>query len=337
MFASDTRVGSDRSYLFVGDSFTKGSGDSYLNGDYLYSIAHRVAHNDQINIINTSSGGGSSFSTAINAVEMKKVFGFSPFLDEFPPIEKVVIFFYEGNDLNDNLRDLKRLGGREGLRLRMKQAEEMPLSSLLRHGYFYGIESVMWNIYKQLHFKELMTKVLGEKSYDSLKVMLGMASDISQDSTDPSQKNLITREGQSQEVYSLQSAAMELSPEELTDSLNVFKESVFFLKRNFRSSIKFKIVYLPSIVAAYETMAPVYIQTYQNGRNKISYAENLKRSQLIRSEIEKFAAKEKISYVDTTQQVIEAGRKNFIHGPKDWKHFNQKGYDVVYHAIKENF
>lgn len=117
----------------------------------------------------------------------------------------------------------------------------------------------------------------------------------------------------------------------------MFKESVFFLKRNFRSTIKFKIVYLPSIVAAYETMAPVYIQTYQNGRNKISYAENLKRSQLIRSEIEKFAAKEKISYVDTTQQVIEAGRKNFIHGPKDWKHFNQKGYDVVYHAIKENF
>lgn len=221
--------------------------------------------------------------------------------------------------------------------MRMKQAEEMPFSSLLRYGCFCGLESVLWNAYKQLRLKELMTAVLGEKNYGSLKEMLGVSSNIPRDSSDPGKKNLITREGETREAYSLQSAGMELSRDELAGSLGVFKEPALFLKRNFPPPSQFKIVFLPSVVAAYETKGPVFIQTCQNGRDKISYAENQKRSRFVRSEIGAFAAEEKIPFVDATQKIVEAGREKFIRGPRDWKHFNRKGYDTVCDAIKENF
>ncbi len=315
VIAPDISNNSNKSYLLIGDSYAQGAGTAYLNGDYNYSIAHRLSDIDKVNVVNTGLGGASSLGAALYAVEMKKIFDFSPFLAKFPDFNEIMVFFYEGNDLNNNIDEIKRYGGMSGIDERIYQAEHMSLSELIKKGYFYGINFIRVNIHRPLKIKwDIYRK--GKRP-------------------PPKKVNKITVGEKEYNVKHLQAAAIELTNSQLNNALIVFEKSLKLIKRNFNKS-KVSVVYLPSPATTYATAEDIITQTYQGGNSAISYKDNLNKSINIREKIQKIAKLNNVKFIDTTNNILEFSKTKILHGPKDWSHFNKDGYNAVYQTIMES-
>ena len=91
------------------------------------------------------------------------------------------------------------------------------------------------------------------------------------------------------------------------------------------------IVYLPSIVSPYQWQDPVRIhQTFpERGISETTLEANNARSELLRSRIGTLAVQHALGFVDTTPTIAEIAQKQVLHGPVDWRHFNDAGYRVI--------
>jgi len=317
--------------LFVGDSFTQGSGDSFLKGDYNYSVAHRAA-SDTINVVNTGFGGVGSLYSVVNAIEMKNVSKSSVFLEDFPKISKVIFFFYEGNDLNDNIGSLKTYNGFDNVINRLNQAEDMPFHREVYHGYFYGLNFIRYN--KKI-FKVYIKEFIGEENYNFLKSLFGRNIDNIHKKID--KPNLVKYKNNNFLVRELQGPAMELTDEQLNLSISIFKKSLEHLKSNFPNS-ELEVVYIPSVA----TIVGKYIdnkiktQSYQSGGNLFVYDEIRNKSSFIKEKIKNTSLMLDIGFTDTTQFLIQDMDKSFLYGPIDMKHLNRDGYDSLYKSLSLN-
>jgi len=101
----------------LGDSFAHGAGNWLLSADHndnppfhsTYAI-HQSTGRDVVTFAN--SGSGSIDGLILHPVRAFETINSSPFIKILPP-ETVVIYFYEGNDLANNVRDIfrQRLAG----------------------------------------------------------------------------------------------------------------------------------------------------------------------------------------------------------------------------------
>jgi hypothetical protein len=58
-------------------------------------------------------------------------------------------------------------------------------------------------------------------------------------------------------------------------------------------------------------------------------------SDKIREEIGEMTRRCKVGFLDPTDTLREAARQHAIHGPGDWKHFNEAGYRILGRAIAD--
>jgi len=312
LIAPDLQKESKINYLFIGDSYAQGAGDSYLNGDYNYSIPHRFS-NEGINSINAGLGGASNLSAVLYAIQMAKVFEFSPFLDDFPKFDKVFVFFYEGNDLNNNLRHLNKNHLDEYETNKIKKSVNPSIWTLIKQGYFYGANFLRVNIHRPI--KKIWDDLRGKESKNLLV-------------------NNIEINGKTYKTKHLQSAALELSDNELKNSFGILKKSLKLAKNNFKSD-DYYLIYIPSPVTTYSFSTKEFvIQTYQDGRKNIPSTLNLLRSNFLRKNIKKIAENENFNFIDSTESLIRKAKTEPIHGPVDWSHLNQLGYDQLFTYIK---
>ena len=135
-------------------------------------------------------------------------------------------------------------------------------------------------------------------------------------------------------VEPLQSVSMELNEEEVSFALQVFMESVRQL-RSWAPEARITIVYLPSIVSPYQWHDPVHIhQAFpERGISETTLEANNARSELLRSRIGTFAMQHALEFVDTTPTIAEIAQEQALHGPDDWRHFNDAGYRVIANVI----
>jgi len=316
----------DQNILFVGDSYTQGAGDSFLNGDYDYSVAHRVA-SDNINVVNTGVGGAGNVSSVINAIEMRNVSSSSLFLKEFPNFNKVVFFFYEGNDLNNNISSLKNYNGFNNIAKRLNQAEYMPLYKEFFHGYLYGLD------FFRLNIKRYIKELVGKEVYNSIKSLFGVKNIYTHAINN--KPNLVEYKNKSFLVTELQGPAMELTSKQLNESILIFQKSLERLKESFPNS-EIEVVYIPSVA----TIVGKYInnkiktQKYQElGSDLFTYDEIQKKSDRIKEKIKNTSLMLNSGFVDTTQLLIQNMNKSFLYGPMDMKHLNRYGYDSIYESL----
>ena len=112
-------------------------------------------------------------------------------------------------------------------------------------------------------------------------------------------------------------------------SMYVFNDSVTRLA-SFFPQAKINIIYIPSTLSSYSMVSSHvhyrgYMQDLDVGETAV--AEE-KHSKLCKT-IKKFAELNNFSFVNTTKKLRQAALSDFIHGPLDWDHFNQRGYKVL--------
>jgi len=321
-FSPDT-YGSDlrRYTAILGDSFAEGIGDAYLRGEYAYSIAHHLHRNDGKNYLIFGRSGFGSISAVSNLIKIYKASRYINGIENLAKPEQIVFCFYGGNDLDNNI-DEYELTGRPG-----ESVEEYVTRRITENTTFSvrnRIEATM-PATKFLHTVFKRSVDAGMRKYRAIRNSQELNSDAPRTGNN-SMSSPVPISG----IEPLQSASMELSEEEVSFALQVFMKSVRQLQ-TWAPEARITIVYLPSIVSPYQWQDPVQIhQTFpERGISETTLEANNARSEMLRSRIGTFAGQHAMEFVDTTPTIAEVAQEQALHGPEDWRHFNDTGYRVI--------
>jgi hypothetical protein len=285
--------------IILGDSHAFGSGDSFLNDDYNYSIGHFLYNyfDKKKNFLNIGIPGGGSQSIYQNYLNFRKKLDIKP--------DKIIYLFYEGNDLEDNINY-------ENI-----YSLSYEIKGKIKYYFpFIDLTKKLWgNVKSKIKYKINEKKDIDiiDKNFNQINFK--------------NDNNII-----SLNTGSLQSPPIELNENDLNKSLNIFFETLINLKNDTKEII---LIYLPAPTSTLNLKNPIYVQKYfsDNSQNLFTKEELEKLSKYIRLKIKKFSIKQDIKFLDVTDTLKKKSLEIMIYGPKDYKHFNKYGYEIISNQI----
>ena len=331
----------------LGDSYAQGGGDAYLNGIYDYSIMHHLHKNDKKNYLSFARAGYGSISAVSNLVKMHKLSHLSYFIKDLNKPESIIFFFYEGNDLRDNIAEyngfiknneeisdytLRRINAKIKLTNLDKLVNNFPILPFIGELY-KDIENLFTRAFTRNGLKEIKTLITSR-----IKKLFGhtiVLDDIPVDNL--TWINSVKNHEKIKNIRPVQGAAIHLVDKEISIALEIFFESIKYIK-SWSQTNKIYIVYLPSPISTYVWNEPIVIY-YQNNLEKIKTTSNEKNnlnSIFIRNQIKNFSKNNGIEFLDTTDYIFEKGKNAALHGPLDWGHFNYEGYKNISNYMIKN-
>lgn len=289
-------------YVF-GDSYSEGAGDEFLDNDKEYGIFRKLKDAGSTELI-FGRGGYGNIGTL---VEFEQCY---PLLSKYTSLDtsltkryRVTFVFYEGNDLNNNLEE----EGREFNETIYNIRFFFPL-----YEYTYiTMRSVASRIYWKI---KNLTKPKAEELVGDFPV---------------------TSSGIQFELYP-QSAATELSMEDLTKSLSIVSSVLKQIHEQLPAAENYMLLYLPAVASSYSFENELRVRSY-TGRRFFSTTNefNLQRHNTIVNGLRQLTSNIGWFLCDTTPDILAHTEQGIpVHGPRDWYHFNKIGYDIVANAYE---
>jgi hypothetical protein len=313
-FAQTSKAGTvPRDYIaLLGDSYAEGQGDGLLaaNGDrekFVHS-AHVLQRLTGRDVVSLGIGGAGSVQAMVR--QPARILHGGCFLyPQVEPPRQILVYFYEGNDLDEN-GYIVRLVAAEGALTRETVARyvEAHYGAPPRLRCFSDLGETM---FKMAHF--LITNA---ESFETLRK--------------PSAHNKVLAGGAAQAAPALQKPPVEMEPVALDASFTVFDVSLEWLRRNFSAPVT--VVYLPSPAAIYRHADPsvdVYTHWPLNDVQLIAARDIDAASQRTCERIRALALARGARFLDMRPALRAAAASAVIHGPQDWNHFNAAGYRVL--------
>lgn len=244
----------------------------------------------------------------------------------FPSVEepkRFVVYFYEGNDLDDNNTLIERVAAARGPGL------AGTIDTFFDHDY--GVES-HWQCYG--HLGEMITRmarfVIRQHYHPKFFIDL------------PPSQNRIVIAGAPVAAPELQVPSMGLTEGEIVDGVTVFDRALAWLRRTYPAAPA-TVVYIPSPASVYRhAIAEVVGRDVSDqevarkqGRPDLIDGRAFPvsgvyaRSQQICEAIRAASLKNGAGFVDTRPELRAAGARQAVHGPRDWRHLNETGYRIV--------
>jgi hypothetical protein len=342
MFAQSSKASCvPRDYVaIVGDSYAQGAGDWLLEVDHGRNPPHNVTHllHERLGrdvITFGASGAGSLRGLVAEPVSQLEFANASVHFDLAAP-DAFVVLFYEGNDLNDNIRDLslRYEGGAEpgssldpgAFRRFMdeKIVEEDPL--------FIEAGSFAW--YDNFFLADFAYRAIRRVARVALRGEEAYAPPPPEWHAGPINSALVG--GKVVDIPDvLQGPALELTDAEIELASQVFGHSLEFLCERFPDS-DVGVVYMPSPLSSYRlASATASTQTY-HGRDEVYPASLVvERSDAIARSIREMTESRGCAFVDARERLRRESAETLIHGPKDWKHYNRTGLEALTDAVLE--
>jgi len=263
----------------------------------------------------------------------------------------LLVYFYEGNDLNDNVEYLQQAS---------KKRKLFDYTQINNPDYFQNyIQEVALNqdsLYQQaqqLHwYNQLYLGKFVLRSSTALMAQIpalfqsrqNTSSNVSLSSLNPPGRFEWTEPGtinqaliNGKEVQlpdTLQGPSMDLTDDEKNIALVSFRESLRFLKLHLPHT-KIVIVYIPSVISSYDiTSTQVSVQSHARRKQFVFNTSSvIKQSNWIAMHIQEISAVENVPFVDARPFIRAASKTQALHGPLDWNHFNHVGYQALTQAL----
>lgn len=319
VLAQSSKAGTiPRNYtLILGDSFAEGQGDwadagLAAGGRPDFGAAHVIHAATGEDVITFGVGGASSVSGLVKN-PLRRTAGLARFGLEHP--RRVLAFFYEGNDLEDDLRDVRPLlaDGAAPASIDAQRIDAFLAGLVLRkraQGWLdnLGLPGVLANVLESLADAD-------SRAEDGPPPPQALPDDVAR---------IAGREVPL--APHMNGPALELTPEELELALRVFERSLAFC-RGLYPDAELTVVYVPAPLSCYELVGDeVTVRTYLGRAARQPTALVLERSRELRARIGAIAAAAGLAFVDATDGLAALAREQPIHGPNDWGHFNEQGY-----------
>jgi hypothetical protein len=314
VFAQTSKAGTvPRDYIaLLGDSYAEGQGDGLLNanGDrakitHSAHVLHRLTGRDVVSF----GIGGAGSAQAMVRMPARILLGGCFLYPHLETPRQVFVYFYEGNDLEENAY-VANLSAQSAALSRENVARTI--------GERYG-RPPAFRCYTDLAetgFKMAHFLATNQQTFETLRK--------------PSATNKVVVNGATFAAPALQKPPLEVQPQVIEASLTVFDVSLEWLMRNVGTAVT--VVYLPSPAAIYRH-AEQTVDTYMNwplNEVKAVSAESIyAASQRTCEQIRKLTLARNARFIDMRPPLRAAAATAVIHGPQDWNHFNDEGYRVL--------
>ena len=260
-------------------------------------------------------------------------------------LNQFYFFFYEGNDLEENLKEFELTKKKfqninqyvnfkinNNILIKKKDIVDanFPIIKFLN-----SIKKQLVILFKDIFNSEDTDKILNE--------ILNRLNKLKGENVILANKDLLgnkkkdywtnkTRDEKIKNIRPIESAVGDLSNNQIKLSLEIFFESIMFLKK-WEKKDNIKIIFLPSPSTTYEWNNPIkYYPRYSKGNldyKEITIDENNNNNIFLREKIELFSNQYDIEFIDLTNAIKEKAKTNVLHGPIDWVHFNKLGYEFI--------
>jgi hypothetical protein len=325
-----------RYVALLGDSYAQGAGDWLLEVDALANPPFHSAH-----LLRARSGRdvisfGASGAGSLRAMGTEPA-AFVDYLQRtwryrLADPELLLVYFYEGNDLQDNLRDLDHTFFAKGFDpariydgayfrsfVRETAAQRTPLAE----------EIATWHWTDNFFLARFVARVLRagvDRSWETGEP----APDWS-----PGRVNRARIGGAEVALPDgLQAPPLELSADELELALWAGAQGFALLRERFPAA-RALVLYLPSPLASYRLILPeVDVQVQRGaGSGRFSREALAERSDLVCRRIAELTRAGGGEFLDARPALWQAALREPVHGPRDWKHFNRIGWERVVDAV----
>jgi hypothetical protein len=312
---------SKRNYLphdyiaLLGDSYAEGRGDWLLqNGDNRNSPFHSadvIREATGRDVVSFARGGAGSAEGIV--LRPARIFTGSRCM-LFPELElprQMFIYFYEGNDIEDNLYFASKVVNAYG---------RLDGDTIDRYLTEYYAADNPWRCHLELmDTATRMTQFLYQHYVAGL--------DIDYCGQDAPGANRLVVGGKSFEVPALQGPAPGFSDEPIQRGMKVLDRSLTWLQHRFKD-VPVTVVYVPSPLSVYriegETAALCRYQALTG-----SVAQSRRNSDFMTDLVQKSATDHGMDFMDARPALRAAAAVNLIHGPRDWDHLNEIGYRAL--------
>jgi len=326
--------------LLLGDSYAAGGGDWLLEvadsgGSPPFQATH-ILHAETGRDVLTFGSAGSGNVNATAYLASKRFAQLRRSLLGEPT--DVVVYFYEGNDLNDNLRRARRYFGTRERSFDSYTPAELDelIAGRARAGWLKGLPGMLYAPYILQKF--LQQEVSAGKSSNGRDGIMRQCESIDEllESGEPVTP---VRSGETHWLFNhwTQSPGLELTPEETAFALSMLEGSLRWVKQRFEG-VSVTLVYLPSPLSCYELSSPtVHVRSYESRAEEYPASEVSLRSDAIRARVRSMAEALELDFVDSTPALREAATFAPVHGPIDGNHLNRRGYEVLGRLLVERF
>jgi len=299
----------------LGDSYAEGIGDwlwqtggnqarPYHSGNVIHDLTGR-------DVVSFGKGGAGS---AEGIVERPAgVFsGNSCYL--FPSIEppsQMFIYYYEGNDVEDNLFFEYKVSSRYG------HLDTQTMDRYLNEQYAKGNP---WDCHMELlDTTTRMVKFLYQYYFSG--------ADIPTCAPGPNgwHGNGLVVAGQTVPAPPLQGPALGIDHESIRAAMAVLDRSLNWLRHRF-ADVPITVVYIPSPLSVYHFVGEdvSYCNVGLIPADRVDPNSNL-----ISDLVEKSATSQGLAFLDARPTMRALAATTVIHGPRDWAHFNEAGYRAL--------
>ena len=321
--------------LLLGDSYAQGYGDWLLEADpdrngpfHSGHIIHKRSGRDVITL-GQSGAGSAEAMAALPAMAYARTK--DAWYLRLPKPHVAIVYFYEGNDLNDDMAFLeRRVEKSDGGDLvdRIDRAIAAYPSALL-------VDTNSLPHFPLLRFSYQMARRIYAESIGTA-TQETEPNDAAGTAT-PDQPNLVEVAGQMVKLpANLQSPALELTLPEVERAVLVFERSLVFLGKLLPGT-PVLVAYLPSPLSSYRLLgAEVSIQRYMTDRAAVYPKQRVAEySDAICRLIRAATIRQEGFFFDLRAPIRSASLHEVLHGPRDFKHFNRKGMEALGNAVAE--
>lgn len=339
VFAQSSKKGlTPKNYIaLVGDSYAQGHGDWAVENLYKikapYQASHLLYQQTGTDVVSFGSGGASNPTSYVAETLFRYKSPQLLFKYHFDPPQKILAYFFEGNDLDDNLACAKEqffpIYGKEAIYEREKVKEFFD-DIIIANNWSIKRKLIDHHLHHNLVFGGFIARIIMTTIQNVTRPTKNNWEFNTNGSTNVSRIA-------GQEVHipdELQAPSIQLKPDEQAVALILFEESILRLRDLFPQS-KVGVVYIPSALSTYDIVS-ADVSIYPHQEQKTIYPRELvnKRSDEIYKAIENILNRHHIPLVDARPMLREAAKNEMVHGPKDWHHFNRKGYEALTKALK---
>lgn len=320
--------------LLLGDSYAKGEGDWVREADPNrngpFHSAHVINSLTGRDVITLGVGGAGSAEGMAAFPAIAYAYSKGAWYLRLPPPYVAVVYFYEGNDLSDNLRFLARRVGNLDATDAVSQIDR----SIAAYPSELSESLGWWRHFVLLRFSlTIVRRILGElHSSMRERPRSNVATVASAD-----EPNIVDVNGQAVELpANLQSPELELTRAEMANAVLVFERSLVFLHKLLPQT-PVLVAYLPSPLSSYRLLtSEVSIDRYvRPGVTRYPTERVAKYSDAICLLIRTATIAQSAGFLDLRPAIRAASAHEILHGPRDFKHFNQKGMQVLGQTVAE--
>lgn len=231
--------------------------------------------------------------------------------------ENIFIFYYPSNDVFDDRKIVEDKLGKNNYLNNLSVNDRKELYKVIQQETtLYKNTKSPLNTWIFLHY--LKEKLFGKEDRVSL-----------QQHKRSKNKNFIGKNNYLADE--LQAPPVEANNNEMIDHFLILEDGLIQLKELYPKSV-IHLIHLTSPALFYNwTNNKVSIQSYKYKSQPVSVTKKEMSSMhyKIKDKVSNISTNLEINYVDMTQYLREKVKNKIIHGPKDWKHLNKLGYELL--------